>query len=114
MSGSVDQAKHTAIKKSVCFAPALRIAIVLDFDNPIVDIGSWAKGAAVVMAGGPFAVGTHARDAVQTGHKPAASFDCGDIQLPIQLVKTRILGSRDDASLLPVNDRVWISVGFFR
>jgi len=70
MSGSVDQEEHTAIKKSICFAPALRIAIVLDFDNPIVDIGSWVKGAAVVMAGGPFTVGTHARDSVQMGISP--------------------------------------------
>jgi hypothetical protein len=40
--------------------------IVLEFDNPISSIGWTVKNVGAQMGGGPFRIGTHAFDTVET------------------------------------------------
>jgi hypothetical protein len=42
------------------------IEMVLDFDNPVIQIGGYPEGAAAVMGGGAFRYGTHTLTTVQS------------------------------------------------
>lgn len=75
LAGTVFTAKPGFVKTEITIIPNQQVTapftIVLDFDNPISEIGNTVKNVGAQMGGGPFTVGTHARDSVGTSIGPS-------------------------------------------
>jgi hypothetical protein len=74
-AGTAFTAKLGFVKTEITIIPNQQVTapftIVLDFDSPILEIGNTVKNVGAQMGGGPFTVGTHARDSVGTSIGPS-------------------------------------------
>jgi hypothetical protein len=75
MADFIFQRSRALIETEIKIVPNEQVVapftIVLNFDNPVVEIGHTVENVAAQMFGGPFTVGIHARESVLTTISPS-------------------------------------------
>ncbi|HKW65484.1 MAG TPA: hypothetical protein VJN89_23235 [Candidatus Acidoferrum sp.] len=93
---SVTSDKEGLLKTVVTVVPNVPVSaptgVALEFDNPIMSISFSVRGAAGVMGGGPYRLGTHALISIGTGFNPQHPLEITVYsEKPVSLLKDPVL-----------------------